>query len=178
MLIETMTIDECFALLARNHTARLACARDNQPYIVPVQVHLEGDSFYGYATLGRKIEWMRANPLVCLEFEELTTSRQWASVVVLGAYDELPRTLDNEGARQVAQRLFQKHPMWWEPAALSPGGEKRPAVVFRIHISSVTGRRTRHETDREAPEEQPVPRSAGYGWLTQLWRRLRGSPAD
>jgi len=178
MLIETMTTDECFAMLARNNIARLACARDNQPYIVPVRVDLEGDSLYGYATLGRKIEWMRTNPLVCLECEELTTTRQWASVLVFGLYEELPATPENEGARQVAQRLFQKHPMWWEPAALAPSGERRPSIVFRIHIGSVSGRRTSHEPNHENPQGDPVPEAPRPGWLTEMWRRLRGSSAE
>jgi uncharacterized protein len=174
MLIQTMTLQECRAMLARNNIARLACARDNQPYIVPLRVDLDGDFLYGYATLGRKIEWMRMNPLVCLECEELTTDRQWASVIVFGHYEELPHTPENEGPRRVAQGLFQKHPMWWEPAAVTPGGEKRPPIVFRIHIRSVTGRRTIHETSGTDLQD-PTPESARPRWLIQMWRRLRAN---
>ena len=174
MLIQTMTLPECRAMLARNNIARLACARDNQPYIVPLRIELDGDSFYGYATLGRKIEWMRTNPLVCVECEELTTDREWASVIVFGRYEELPHTPENEGPRQVAQHLFQKHPMWWEPATVTPGGEKRPPIVFRIHIDSVTGRRTSHETSAtDHQEHKPVSEEPRR--LTQIWRRLRGT---
>jgi uncharacterized protein len=172
MLIQTMTTQECFAMLARNNIARLACARDNQPYIVPLRVDLDGDSLYGYATLGRKIEWMRTNPLVCLECEEFTSERHWASVIVFGHYEELAHTPENEGPRQVAQGLFQKHPMWWEPAAVTPDGERRPPIVFRIHIGNVTGRRTIDQTGAVDRQAQPQE-SAGPGWLTQLWRRLR-----
>ena len=84
MNIREMTEAECRAMLARRNVARLACARNNQPYIVPIHVDLEGDYLYGFATPGQKIEWMRENPLVCLENEEFTTDRQWASVVVFG----------------------------------------------------------------------------------------------
>ena len=171
MLIQTMTLQECRAMLARNNIARLACARDNQPYIVPLRVDFDGESLYGYATLGRKIEWMRTNPLVCIEYEELTTDRQWASVIVFGRYEELPHTPENEGPRQVAEGLFQKHPMWWEPAAVTPGGEKRPPIVFRIHIGSVTGRRTSHETSATGHQEH-TPKPEGPRWLSQMWRRL------
>jgi uncharacterized protein len=172
MLIQAMTIEECRAMLERNNIARLACARDNQPYIVPLRVDLYGDSLYGYATLGRKIEWMRTNPLVCIECEELITDRQWASVIVLGHYEELPHSPENEGARQVAQRLFQRHPMWWEPAAVSLGGEKRQPIVFRINIGNVTGRRTIVETDGRDPQEE-TPKSERPRWFAQMWRRLR-----
>src|SRR5687768_11665520 len=153
MLIQTMTTEECWAMLAQSNIARLACARDNQPYIVPLRVDLDGDSLYGYATLGRKIEWMRTNPLVCLECEEFTTDRRWASVIVFGLYEELPPTPENEGPRRMAEQLFRRHPMWWEPAAVPVGGERRPPIVFRIHINSVTGRRSIDQTGARDRQE-------------------------
>src|SRR5215203_2006365 len=169
MLIQAMTIEECWAMLARNNIARLACARDNQPYIVPLRVDLDGEFLYGYSTLGRKIEWMRTNPLVCLECEEVTTDRVWASLIVFGRYEELPHTPGNEHARRVAERLFQGHPMWWEPATVPLGGHgRRPHIVFRIHIDSFTGRRTIQEPRPPArerlPQERPWPRR-----LSQVW---------
>ena len=90
---------------------------------------------------------MDANePYHLLEYEEVTSPRQWASLVVFGRYEELPDTPDHQRARQVAERLFQQHPMWWEPATVPLGGhDKRPPIVFRIHVHSVTGRRTIHE---------------------------------
>jgi uncharacterized protein len=177
MLIEAMTAQECWMMLARNNLARLACARDNQPYVVPVRVELDGEFLYGYATLGRKIEWMRTNPLVCLEYEEVISPRQWGSLIVFGRYEELPHTPNHQGARQVAERLFQKHPMWWEPATVPLGGyDRRPPIVFRIHVDSVTGRRTIHETapgDRQGAPESKRPR-----WLSRIWQRLRRSPSS
>src|SRR5687768_5661266 len=99
MNIQEMTQPECRAMLARRAVARLACARNNQPYVVPLHVDLEGDFIYGYATLGQKIEWMRQNPLVCLESDELITDRQWASVIVFGFYEELPNTSEHQESR-------------------------------------------------------------------------------
>ena len=142
MVIQDMTHEECRAMLARSHVARLACARNSQPYVVPFHVYLDGDCLYGFATLGQKIEWMRQNPLVCLEIDELTADGQWESVVVFGQYEELPKTLEYEGARAVAERLFQTHPMWWEPALIPLAThEPRTPVVYRIRIGRMTGRR-------------------------------------
>ena len=142
MVIEEMTEQECRGMLARTDVARLACARNNQPYIAPIHVDLDGEFLYGYATLGQKIEWMRQNPLVCLEIDEIITHWQWASVIVFGRYEELPPTPEYEGPRAVAERLFEKHPVWWQPAAVPlVGHEQRPRIVFRIGIRRVTGRR-------------------------------------
>ena len=144
MVIQEMSEQECRAMLGATNVARLACARNNQPYIVPIHVDLDGEFLYGYATLGQKIEWMRQNPLVCLEFDELTTHGQWASVVVFGHYEELPPTPEHESSRTVAQRLFQRHPVWWEPASVPLAAhEQRTRIVFRVRIGRVTGRRAR-----------------------------------
>ena len=130
---------------------------------------------YGYTALGRKIEWMRTNPLVCLECEEVTTDRVLASLIVFGHYEELPHIPGNEDARRVADRLFQRHPMWWEPATVPLGGhERRPPIVFRIHIDSFTGRRTIYEPGPLEREAQPLE-SGQPPWLTRMWRRLRRS---
>ena len=177
MQIQRMTTEECWTMLARNNIARLACARDNQPYIVPLRVDLDGDFLYGYTTLGRKVEWMRTNPLVCVECEEVTSDRQWATLIVFGRYEELARTPENEEARRIADRLFQRRVMWWEPATVPLAGQGRhPAIVFRIRIDSVTGRRTVSEP--EARESAATAESRTPRWIAHLWRRLRGDARD
>jgi hypothetical protein len=67
MQIEELTEEECFSALLRCRTARLACARENQPYIVPVYIVYDRSNpgnhvVYGWTTLGQKVEWLRANP--------------------------------------------------------------------------------------------------------------------
>jgi uncharacterized protein len=142
MTIRDLSPMECRAVLERAAVGRLACARDNQPYIVPIHIDLDGDFLYGYATVGRKIEWMRANPLVCVEVDAVQDDEHWTSVVVLGEYEELPRQPEYDDARRVAERLFQRHPMWWEPASVPVSGRpRREPVVFRIRIGELTGRR-------------------------------------
>jgi nitroimidazol reductase NimA-like FMN-containing flavoprotein (pyridoxamine 5'-phosphate oxidase superfamily) len=142
MVIEEMTAAECRSMLAAATVARLGCALNNQPYIVPIHINLDGDFIYGYATAGQKIAWMRQNPLVCLELDEFIAHGQWASLVVFGHYEELPNTPHDDESRRIAERLFQRHPMWWEPASVPLAGhEPRTPVVFRIRIDRMTGRR-------------------------------------
>src|SRR6476620_2707326 len=142
MHIEEMTNQECRAMVAGTHVVRLACAVDNQPYIVPLHLAFDGEFFYGYSTLGHKIQWMRQNPLVCLEIDAVAGKQQWESVVVFGSYEELPATPDHENSRRHAEQLFQMRPMWWEPGAVPLEG-RRPGepVVFRIQVRRMTGRR-------------------------------------
>ena len=176
MLIQEMTERECRAMLATTNVARLACARNSQPYIVPIRVDLDGDCLYGYATLGQKIEWMRENPLVCLEIDEVITPGQWASVVVFGRYEELPPTHEYEAARRIAQSLFQKHPAWWEPASVPLAGhERRPPIVFRIQIGGMTGRRVAPASVTSSPVLGSAPGARRPHWLAQVLRRVVGT---
>jgi len=90
MLVSEMGRHESSDILARVGFGRLACAHENQPYIVPIYFAYEPDHLYGFATMGQKIEWMRLNPLVCVEVDEIHSDVDWTSIVVKGRYEELP----------------------------------------------------------------------------------------
>ena len=142
MIIHELSAVECRKMLGRTNIARLACAHNNQPYVVPIRIDLHDRFLYGYATLGQKIEWMRENPLVCVEIDEVHTLEEWTSIIVFGRYEELPNTPAFSRPRKIAERLFQVHPSWWQPATVPlVEHEQRAPVVFRIQIVSMTGRR-------------------------------------
>ena len=89
MRIIAISQHECSELLKRLYIGRLGCALDNQPHIVPVYFSYEPDSIYIFSTLGKKIEWMRQNPKVCLQADEIVDRSDWLSVIVTGTYLEL-----------------------------------------------------------------------------------------
>src|ERR1022692_3717393 len=89
VLILEMTREASLDLLARAHLGRLACAQDNQPYVVPFYFAYDNNSLYSFTKAGQKIEWMRANPRVCVEVDDVVSPEEWVSVVVVGRYEEL-----------------------------------------------------------------------------------------
>ena len=147
MFIHEMTSSECSDALEHAHVGRLACAHDNQPYIVPMNFASDGTFLYlyGFTTLGQKIEWMRSNPLVCFEIDEVVNHNHWLSVIVFGRYEELPETEEFESARERAYAYLQKRVMWWEPAYISQEHRAQPhsltPIFFRIRIERMTGHR-------------------------------------
>jgi len=94
MLIQSMAREASFELLARSKLGRVACAHEGRPYVIPMSLTYDENWLYSFSTLGQKITWMRANPHVCVEVEELVSRQDWATVIVMGRYQEL--TSDEE----------------------------------------------------------------------------------
>ena len=143
MLIREMDPQECRDLLTRLGSGRLGVARNNQPYVIPIYFAYEPDRLYGFSTVGQKIEWMRVNPLVCVEADEVVSHNDWASVVVLGRYEELPDKPEYAALRLYAQSVLEKRAMWWQTgyaASQARRGPKSAAPIFYcIHIEDISG---------------------------------------
>ncbi len=144
MLITQMTGEECGVFLATASLGRIGCARDNQPYVVPLYFVYESNYIYALTTFGQKTEWMRANPKVCLEVDEIANRSQWTSVIASGRYQELPEpqfTADRDHSRM----LLGKREQWWLNALaerqLKLGDHAITPLFFRIQIDSMTGLR-------------------------------------
>jgi uncharacterized protein len=173
MVIEELTDRECRAILARTHLARLACSLNDQPYIVPIHVEFHDSHLFGFATGGQKIEWMRKNPLVCVEVDELDSDRHWTTVVISGRYEELPDTSRYEYEHSIAHHLFQRHAIWWEPASVPLAGRlQRPMILFRIVIVRMTGRRGGPDGPEVPILLDDVPDAGRSRGLLHLLRRV------
>ena len=150
MRIDELNETECREILTRATGARLGCSFNDQPYIVPIGMAYEADSIYVFATFGQKIKWMRANPRVCVQVDEIRTQSDWVSVIANGEYQELPEPqFEHERAR--ARALLQKRHHWWLNAMaerrIRLRDEEIEPLFFRIRISSVTGLHGRSETE-------------------------------
>src|SRR6185436_3463190 len=108
MVIREIGEGECRAILEDTRFGRLACSRGDQPYVVPIYFEVAGQYLYSFATLGQKIEWMRGNPLVCVEVDDVSSGSDWFSVLAFGRYEELPPRPEFESPRRIAEQLFQR----------------------------------------------------------------------
>lgn len=140
-----MSGKECEAVLTRGDLGRLGCAFDNQPYVVPIHYSFDSERkcLYAFSTVGQKITWMRQNPKVCVEIEDVTDRDRWVTVLVFGRFEEMGDSAADQMARRTAEELFSKRREWWLPAAAKVGsGERHAVVIYRIKIERITGRRT------------------------------------
>jgi nitroimidazol reductase NimA-like FMN-containing flavoprotein (pyridoxamine 5'-phosphate oxidase superfamily) len=144
MEINEMTTQECSALLADASVGRLGCSFENQPYVVPIHFAYDSSYLYAFSTFGQKIEWMRANPKVCVQIDEIQSESEWASVIVTGGYEELPEP-QYAAERQHASSLLAKRCRWWLNAfgerQLRVGDKAIDPLFFRIRIQSMSGLR-------------------------------------
>lgn len=144
MVINEMAEKECRDLLARNSIGRLGCSQDNQPYVVPIYFAYEPDYVYVLSTVGQKIEWMRANPKVCIQIDEIANESDWVSVIINGQYQELLESQYTD-ERTRARKLLEERHLWWQNALaerqLKLGDALIAPMFFRIHIDSMTGLR-------------------------------------
>ena len=144
MLIHELTHTECLAVLSRATVGRLACARGDQPYVVPISFYFDGTSaLYSFATVGQKILWMRDNPKVCVETDDVSDRFHWTSVVVTGLYEEIGKSPAEADELQRGLAFLEQHSHWWLPGAakLDTSDHWSEAVIYRVRINAVSGRR-------------------------------------
>jgi hypothetical protein len=159
MLITKMRGRECRALLARLSFGRLACVSNNRPYIVPIYFSYDAERLYCFSTLGKKIEWMRENPLVCVELDEVVAHDEWMSVVVLGHYLEFSNAPRDAKNREYVRGLIEKRPLWWQSGytAVQVRRKRKPVVpvFYCIQIEEMTGLRASPDTREKNKPRKP-----------------------
>jgi nitroimidazol reductase NimA-like FMN-containing flavoprotein (pyridoxamine 5'-phosphate oxidase superfamily) len=126
----------------------LACAVDGDPYVVPVSFGYDGSAVYFHTSRdGKKIDFISANPRVCLEFERkvnLVTNDsdacKWSftfeSAIGYGFAKEL---LDaEERAYGLNQIMLHYSGREWQFNSSVLANTR----VWRVPIESVTGKRS------------------------------------
>ena len=139
-VIRHLDDDNIERLLRTSIVGRIACCDhgaaggDGRPYVVPLAYGYDGDSIYAHSGPGKKLNFMRANPLVTVEVDEATAPDRWSSVIAEGIFEELADPSNRESALRAIYPPPQSVP------DLGPH-----TVVYRIQLKAKTGR-------YEAPE--------------------------
>jgi len=127
---------------------RVAMAKDNAPYVVPMSFGYDGAAIYLHtAPDGKKIEYFEANPQVCFEFERNVELRRdpqiackWTfsfeSVIGYGSISELVEPAQKERALNEIMRQYSGKTWPFESASVAK------VRVWKIIISSMTGKQS------------------------------------
>lgn len=161
MLITKMRSKECRELLARLGFGRLACSSNNRPYIIPIYFAYDRERLYCFSTQGQKIEWMRENPLVCIEADVIRSHDDWTSVVALGRYVEIPNTPENRKGWEYARSLLQKRSQWWQSGYTITQIRRQPTppipVYYCILIEKFSGLRASPDISESSKRRESLP---------------------
>ncbi len=105
--MEPLSREEALEILNGAPVAHIGMIDGDEPYVTPMSFVLEGDRIFFRTMAGRKLEALRANPVVCIEastYDEETGD--WASVIVKGTVSEAD---EDEVKTTVISRLFRKY---------------------------------------------------------------------
>jgi nitroimidazol reductase NimA-like FMN-containing flavoprotein (pyridoxamine 5'-phosphate oxidase superfamily) len=134
-VIAVLPDDEIEELLRTAIVGRIACCghgvegEDGRPYVVPLAYGYDGDAIYAHSGLGRKIRFMRAQPLVSFEVDSAGAADRWRSVIAEGTYEEL---IDPDAKQRALRNVYP------EPGPIPDLAPE--TIVFRIRLTSKSGR--------------------------------------
>ena len=136
-MLRTLSEQESRRLFQSARVARLGCIVNNEPYVVPINCHLEDDYLYSHSLPGLKITSLRDNPSACVQVDEIESDLRWRSAIAFGKFEEINK--GNERA-EILGKLLRDFPLLTPvESAIAVDGAAPQIIVFRIKIERLTG---------------------------------------
>jgi nitroimidazol reductase NimA-like FMN-containing flavoprotein (pyridoxamine 5'-phosphate oxidase superfamily) len=135
-MIKMLSDDDARKLFESARVARLGCIVDGDPYVVPINCILEGNSLYSHSLRGLKISALRENPRACVQVDDIESDIAWRSAIALGKFEEV--TNPNERA-DILNKLFRVFPLLTPvESTIALDGLAQEVIVFRIKVERFT----------------------------------------
>lgn len=136
-MMTTLGNDRIRKMFQFARVVRLGCVVNGEPYVVPINCHLEDDYLYSHSLPGLKISGLRENPRACVQVDEIESDLSWRSAIAFGSFEEI--TKPNERADALT-KLLRRFPLLTPvESAIAVDGSAPEVVVFRIKIERLTG---------------------------------------
>lgn len=137
--------DAISSVIRRSAVCRLGMSDDNQPYVIPMSFgYKEGAVYFHSATEGRKIEILRKNPRVCIEFDvdcrvkTGDSACKWGfvfqSAIAFGEASFVSDLKEKQAALDVIMRQYSNEAFTYPESAL----EK--ILIIKVNITELTGK--------------------------------------
>ena len=136
-MMRMLSDNEARMLFQFARVARLGCIVNDEPYVVPINCHLEGDCLYSHSLPGLKISGLRENPRACVQVDEIESDLKWRSAMAFGKFEEIKNPNERH---DVLTKLLKKFPLLTPvESAIAADGAAAEVIVFKIMIERLTG---------------------------------------
>ena len=116
---------------------RLGCIVNGEPYVVPINCHLEGDYLYSHSLYGLKISGLRENPRACVQVDVIESDLCWRSAMAFGTFEEIKKSSERA---DILTKLLRSFPLLTPvESAIAIDGSSPEVIVFKIKIERITG---------------------------------------
>ena len=133
------------SIIRRSTVCRLGMSDDGQPYVIPMSFgYQDGAVYFHCAPEGRKIEILRKNPRVCIEFDVdclLKTGDSaclWGfhfqSAIAFGVAAIIEDSTEKQAVLDIIMRQYSGDVFMYSESALDK------IVVIRVNVTELTGK--------------------------------------
>ena len=140
--VEDMPPVEMHNLLQTANFGHLGCAQNGRPYVVPMHYAYDGKELYFFTTEGMKTQFMKDNPRVCLQVEEVSDSSHWRSTMVIGRAERLTNRDEMERAMQLITERNPSLTPAISATQIDTWGRSVDIALYRIQPEIIDGRKT------------------------------------
>jgi nitroimidazol reductase NimA-like FMN-containing flavoprotein (pyridoxamine 5'-phosphate oxidase superfamily) len=142
---EITDTDAIASVIRKSTVCRLAMSDDGQPYVLPMSFgYKDGAVYFHCAPEGRKIDIIRKNPRVCIEFDvdcRLKTGDsacQWGfyfqSAIAFGVAAFIEDAAEKRAALDIIMRHYSSEAFTYPDSAIDK------IVVIRVAVTELTGK--------------------------------------
>ena len=136
-MMKMLSDDDARRMFHEARIFRLGCIVNGEPYVVPINCHLQDDYLYSHSLYGLKIAGLRENPRACVQVDEIENDLHWKSAMAFGRFEEI--TKPNERG-EVLTKLLHRFPLLTPvESELAIDGSAPEVIVFKIRIERITG---------------------------------------
>lgn len=136
-MMKMLSDEDARRLFHNARVVRLGCIVNGEPYVVPINCHLEGDYLYSHSLYGLKIAGLRENPHACVQVDEIESDLHWKSAIAFGKFEEIRKS---EERADVLGQLLRRFPMLTPvESTIAADGSSPEVIVFKIRIERLTG---------------------------------------
>lgn len=136
-MMKMLSDDDARRMFHEARIFRLGCIVNGEPYVVPINCHLQDDYLYSHSLYGLKIAGLRENPRACVQVDEIESDLHWKSAIAFGRFEEITRPSERA---EVLTKLLHRFPLLTPvESALAIDGSAPEVIVFKIRIERLTG---------------------------------------